>query len=172
LTAGGAERSALFDRTLNEFGDALWRLTAGYASQEADRKDLRQDILVAIWTALGRFRAESSLRTFVYRIGHNCGLSYRSYEKRRVHGALDGLVVVDPRPGPHEVVEEGRRRTVLQRAIRTLLPALRQPLMLHLDGLTNPEIAEIVGITVGNVAVRLTRARTAVERAVREGGEL
>ena len=169
MTAGSAGREGLFDRTMVEFGDALWRLTAGYASNEADRKDLFQDILVAIWKALDRFRQQSSLRTFVYRIGHNRGLSYRAYEKRRAHGPLDNVIIPDPRPDPHEVTEKNRRREVLQRAVRGLSPALRQPLMLHLDGLTNREIAEIVGITEGNVAVRLTRARKAVEQAVREG---
>lgn len=169
MTAGGAGREELFDRTMVEFGDPLWRLTAGYASNEADRKDLYQDILVAIWEALVRFRHESSLRTFVYRIGHNRGLSYRMYEKRRAHGALDEVVIRDPRPGPHEVTEANWRRETLHRAVRGLSPALRQSLMLHLDGLTNPEIAEIVGITEGNVAVRLTRAKKAVEHLVREG---
>ena len=171
MTAGGAERSRLFDRTVEEYGDALWRLTAGYASDEAERKDLHQDILMAIWQALGRFRQKSSLRTFVYRIAHNRGLSHRTYERRRTHGSLEGIVVPDPRPGPHEMAERSQRREVVRRAVRELSPALRQPLMLHLEGLTNPEISEIVGITAGNVAVRLTRARTAVGRAVREREE-
>jgi RNA polymerase sigma factor (sigma-70 family) len=168
LIFGGAHE-ALFDRTMVEFGDAMWRLTAGYASNETERKDLYQDILVAIWKALARFRQQSSLRTFVYRIGHNRGLSYRAYERRRVHGSLDSVVIADPRPGPQEVAETRRRREVLQQAIRGLSPEFRQPLMLHLDGLTNPEISEIVGISKGNVAVRLTRARKFVELAVKEG---
>ena len=78
---------------MEEFGDALWRLTAGYASTEAERKDLHQDILAAIWQALGRFRQESSLRTFVYRIAHNRGVSHRAYERRRTHGSLEAVAV-------------------------------------------------------------------------------
>ena len=85
----GFDRQGLFDRAVDEFGPALWRLTAGYASEEADRKDLHQEILMGIWTGLARFRGSASLRTFVYRIAHNRGLSYRSYERRRVHSSID-----------------------------------------------------------------------------------
>lgn len=125
---------------------------------------------MAIWQALEQFRTMSSIRTYVYRIGHNRGLSYRAQEKRRSHASLERDLIPDPRQAFYELTEEDRRRQQLQLAIRRLNPSLRQPLMLHLDGLSNPEIAEVVGITEGNVAVRLTRARKAVEQSIR-GGE-
>lgn len=161
-----SDRTALFDRVVETFGDAIWRATVGYASDEADREDLRQDILLALWQALPRFRHESSLRTFVYRIVHNRGLSHRAYESRRDHADIRDLGIADGRPGPHQLAERSAERAALFRAVRSLPHPLRQALMLHLEGLDNAEIAEVVGTTRGNVAVRLTRARRAVEAAL------
>ncbi len=161
-------RQQAFDRVLNELGSAIWRLTAGYAADDASRQDLYQDILVAIWESLSGFRGDSSLRTYVYRIAHNRGLSYRTYESRRQHTPLDSVVVVAAGSDPTEKAEGARRRDVLHAAIRELSPALRQAIMLHLDDLSNSEIAQIMDISEGNVAVRLTRARKAVERHIKE----
>lgn len=162
-----SDRDAAFEGVLDELSDGIWRATAGYAADEADRQDLYQDILVALWQALPGFRRQSSLRTFVYRIVHNRGLSHRAYEARRTHADIAGLHVPDQRPGPDELTEQGAQRDELLGAVRALPRRLRQPLMLHLEGLDNAEIAEVVGISKGNVAVRLTRARQAVERAMK-----
>lgn len=167
---GSEDRQKLFDRAVGEYGDALWRLAAGYAVDHQDRMDLRQDIHVALWKALRWFRGESSLRTFVYRIAHNRGLSHRARVERRTHRSLDDIVVSDPRPGPAERTTARRRREMLHEAIRRLSPTYRQTVMLHLDGLANEEIAEVLGVSAGNVAVRLTRARKAL-RKILEGAE-
>jgi RNA polymerase sigma factor (sigma-70 family) len=58
-----------FARILREHGSALARLAASYAHDPADREDLLQEILLAIWTALPRFRGDCSERTFAFRIG-------------------------------------------------------------------------------------------------------
>lgn len=71
-------RQAIFDEVIDTHGPALWRLTAGYARQHADRNDLYQEILLAVWRALPSFRGDASLRTFVLRIGHNRGLTFRA----------------------------------------------------------------------------------------------
>lgn len=162
------ERRALFDEVVRDHGAALWRLTAGYAHSDEERKDLHQEILVAVWQALPRFGHRSSLRTFVYRIAHNRGTSHRAYEGRRRHRDIDDLSLPDPGPAPDEQAEVRRRRHVLLSATRSLPATLGQVLMLHLDGLSNGEIAEVVGISTGNVAVRLTRARSAVMERIRE----
>ena len=96
---------ARFQRVLDEFGDAIWRLTAGYATDPDARQDLRQEILVGLWEALPRFREESSLRTFVFRLAHNRGISHRAYEGRRRHGSLDDRPLSSSLPDPLEHTE-------------------------------------------------------------------
>jgi RNA polymerase sigma-70 factor (ECF subfamily) len=168
-----ARRDELFRRVVADHGAGLWRLTAGYASHRQDREDLYQDILLAVLTGLRSFRGESSLRTWVYRIGHNRGISRRRRRTRRpVSVPPDDLVSQAPSPEAEAVAHE--RRSQLLEAIRDLPHGQRQTMMLHLEGLDPSEIADVLGITANNVGVRLHRARAEIRRRLEldaEGGD-
>ena len=152
-----------FNRLLSEYGPALTRLVASYAAERADRDDLLQEILVAVWTALPRFRGECSERTFVFRIGHNRALTFVT--RRRSQEPLEtALEVADPRPSPVDDAEHAERQEQLLAAVRQLPELLRQTVILSLEGLTQREVADVVGTTENNVAVRLTRARAALRQ--------
>jgi RNA polymerase sigma-70 factor (ECF subfamily) len=150
-----------FDRIVREHGPALRRLAEGYAADASEEDDLLQEILFAVWRALPAFRGECSERTFVFRVGHNRGLTYRA---RR--GTLYGLDVVGLVPDPRVDLEaEAARadaRAVLVRAIRRLPASQREVVMLHLEGLSHREIAEVVGTTENTAAARLSRGRKAL----------
>lgn len=147
-----------FDRIVRTYGDALSRVAWGYVDGAADHDDLLQDILVAIWQALPRFRGDSSERTFVFRIAHNRGCTFVA--RRRRHEPLhDDTPIADPRPGADEVMDDARRRERLARAIRTLPEVQRQAVLLRLEGFSLSEIAALQATTEANVSVRLTRGR-------------
>ena len=137
-------------------GNALVRLAWGYTNNAADHDDLLQDILVAIWRALPRFRGESSERTFVFRVAHNRGITFAS--RRRVHDSLDQHAgIADPRPGPDEQVARATEHARLIAAVRTLPQTLRDTVMLRLEDCSISEIAAVLNVTENNVSVRLNR---------------
>ena len=51
-------------------------MAGAYEREPAAREDLYQDVLIALWRALPRFRGESSLATFVFRVGHNRAMTH------------------------------------------------------------------------------------------------
>jgi RNA polymerase sigma-70 factor (ECF subfamily) len=157
-----------FDRLLGEHGPALWRVIASYAPPGAERDDLTQDVLVAVWQALPRFRGESSLRSFVLRVAHNRGLSHAWRRAKRPTGEPGFLEVPDPRPGADQQAETNQRAEQFFRHLRTLPFGQREVLALALEGLPHAEIAAIIGITPENVAVRLGRARAALRRSIQK----
>jgi RNA polymerase sigma factor (sigma-70 family) len=158
-----------FDRILSEQGGALSRLAYGYEPVASVREELVQEIALAIWQALAHFRGECSERTFVFRIAHNRGLTH-VWRRRPAHHPLEDLEEadhpVDPRPHPDEQVAQRDQRSRLMKAIQSLPMGHRQMIVLMLEGLSHAEIAEVVGITENNVAVRLNRARKALKDAM------
>jgi RNA polymerase sigma-70 factor, ECF subfamily len=157
-----------FDQVLREHGPALWRVIASYAPPGAERDDLAQDVLVAVWQALPRFRGESAPRSFVLRIAHNRGLSHAFRRARQPRAEPEPPEVPDPRPGADEQVAVNQRAEQFLRHLRALPLGQREVLALALEGLPHAEIAAMVGITAENVAVRLSRAREALRRSIAE----
>jgi len=162
-----------FDRIMRDYGPALSRLTAGYEKVPSLREELMQEIALAMWQALPHFRGDCSERTFVYRIGHNRGLTH-VYRRPAADERLDELPhleFVDPQPRPDQQIATTDQRDRLRSAIQALPLTYRQVVMLMLEDLTQADIAAVLGITEGNVAVRLTRARSALRQMLEERAE-
>jgi RNA polymerase sigma-70 factor, ECF subfamily len=144
------------EAVIRAHGDALERVAWGYVDNAPDRDDLMQEVLVALWRALPRFRGESSLRTFVLRVAHNRAITFVTRRRR-----FEPLPEQSPDPAPlaEERMIEEQEQDQLFRAIRRLPETRRQAVMLHLEGLSPREIAQLQETSENNVAVRLTRAR-------------
>ena len=156
------EISRTLDRVLREHGAALRRVARIYEWDAARQDDLFQDICVAIWRALPSFRGESSERTFVFRIAHNRGVTHRA---RRAPAAMpldDAAHVAQASPDLDVAIYRQQQRAALAAAVNQLPVTLAQVLTMTLEGLSHREIAEVLGTTENNVAVRATRARSRI----------
>ena len=140
-------------------GGALTRLAGSYIGPTADRDDLVQDIVVAIWRALPRFRGECSERTFIFRIAHNRAIAYITRRRLPSEDATDDIDVEDRRPNPEETLSAEQQGQRLLDAVQRLPVNHRQVVTLLLEGLSYSEIADVLGISESNVGARLTRAR-------------
>lgn len=158
---------------LGEHQRPLERIAASYARSNADREDLLQDFAVALFTALPSFRGECSEKTFVLRVAHNRAIAFLSKRGKVVADDIDDHandVVATTGKNPAVVYERKERGNRLLAATRALPVGHRQVVTLLLEGLSHREIAEVLGTTENNVAVRANRARAAL-RALLEGGE-
>lgn len=162
--AARTRREALFERALQDNGQALLRLAAAYTNTQCDRDDLFQEIAFAVWQALPAFRGDSSLRTYVFRIAHNRGLAHLANKKSIRNVDDDDLRLHDPLPNPERRLEIEEQRRNLLAAVRRLPVVYRHVITLALEGLSYPEIAEILGLTEANVGIRLNRARKALRK--------
>ncbi len=158
-----------FETILGEHGAAISRLAYSYEAVAGIREELVQEIALAIWQALPHFRGECSERTFIFRIAHNRGLTHVA-RRRPPQQSLDDLEEadepVDPHPHPDEHLAQMNQRERLASAVQTLPVAHKQMIVMMLEGLSHAEIGEVLGITENNVAVRLTRARKALNAAM------
>jgi RNA polymerase sigma factor (sigma-70 family) len=162
LSVDSTSRAALerqFGELIAANRPALSRLAASYARSASDRDDLLQDIAMALWQALPRFRSECSERTFLFRIAHNRCLSHISRRSTVVAFDEEELDVEDPAPSAEHQLSEEQQGERLFDAVRRLPLIHRQVVMLTLEGLSYRDIAQVLGIGESNVGVRLNRAR-------------
>ena len=157
-----------YEDLLKEYGPGLSRLAASYEALAHAREDLLQDIRLALWTAIPGFRGECSLRTFVYRIAHNKGLSHVYHRRRQPRESEGSGEIADQKSDPEASAIRKAMHARLACAIRSLPLTYRQVITLALESLPHAEIALILGISESNVAVRLNRARALLREKIGE----
>lgn len=130
---------------------------------DRDVEEATQDCFVQAWRNLHRFRGDSAVFTWLYRIAVNEALA-RVRRKRLpttdLDEALDRLPTVDPTHQPQDAAASGELRAFLAGRIRALEPEYRAPLVLRdVIGLSNQEVADILGLSVAAAKSRIHRAR-------------
>lgn len=157
-----------FERVVQTHGRALRRVAAAWEPDLVSQEDLFQEILLALWRALPRFRGDASERTFVFRVAMNRALSHRFRRPPRAEPLDSAERVADPAKTPEAEAAASQERAILIAAVHSLPPAMRQILTLSLEGLTGAEISDVLGISENNVHVRLSRARRALQEALQK----
>src|SRR5688572_29059070 len=112
-----------YEDLLQRYLQPLRRLAWSYAGDRAECDDLLQEIALALWTALPRFREESSERTWLYRIAHNTSISYLTSSKRRMARESKEPAVAEPaseRLNPEAEAIDRQKQQQLRSAIREL----------------------------------------------------
>ena len=159
------DRERIYRELLDAFSPAIGRLARSYERDAGRAEDLAQDIWLAVWQALPRFRGESSTRTFVYRVAHNRAVSHVIRWRRRRTDDIDAAAhVADASRSPEDAASARQRHDRLRRAVLQLPLSQRQVIVLVLEGLTPRETADVLGVAENAVAIRLTRARKALRR--------
>ena len=159
-----AERERLFLELLEENKVRIQRLCYGYLNSPSEVEDLFQEIMTNVWNSLPAFRGEARGSTWLYRVAVNTALLYRKKWKRGE--ALTDLP--DQRRGPQQNLEEEERLSALRKAISTLPDQDRLIVTLLLEGLSYREIADITGITINYVGVKISRIKAALEQLMKE----
>ena len=158
-----------FASLLETHAGLLSRIASSYESDPALRDDLLQDIALALWRALPGWRGDASMKTFVARVAHNRGASHVVGRTRQPASVeLDERIIDNAITGPEDQARINQDRSRLQRAVHALPIGLRQAVSLALEGFDHKDIADVLGITVNNVDVRLHRARVVLKSALGE----
>lgn len=144
-----------FARVVREHKGTVYMVCYMFSKDEEEVADLFQDILVNLWKGFAKFRGDSSIRTWVYRVSLNTCISAERKKKRKGETVpLDmNINLFD------DSVEDMKQIRMLQGRISRLGPFDRAIVLLWLENLSYDEIGEIVGISAKNVSVRLFRIK-------------
>jgi len=171
MERGGESSRAALGREALAYADTLYNLARYLAGNQTDAEDLVQDTYTRALQGAAQFTPGTNLKAWLFRILRNTFIS--RYRRQRHNPTIGGLDTVDPTAqGPtreewlRDDPELERLRTVvgaeIERALMTLSEEARTVILLDLEGLTDVEVAQIVGCAVGTVKSRLARARVAL----------
>ena len=170
LDAWGAGEESAADELVERHFDALYRFFESTAPTHAE--DLVQETLIACVEARASFRRESAFSTFVMGIARNKVLMFWRTQSRRPDAVpVAELSLEALGASPSQWVLEHQEQRLLLAGLRRLPLDEQILLQLHFwDGLTGPQLAEILGVPEGTVRSRLRRTRQNLEAAVTEAG--
>lgn len=144
-----------FGRIVKQTRSIIYTVCYMFAEDRDTVQDMFQDVLINIWSGLERLRPGSDTGAWVWRVSLNTCISYgRKRKKRPEIFPLDiGVDLFE------DTDEDTRQARMLHERIRKLGVFDRAILLLWLEDLSYAEIGEIMGMTTGNVSVRLARIR-------------
>ena len=165
-----SSQDGLYDQAVESFGAALERLARSYELVDHKRQDLLQNIHLNLWRSFERFNGQCSLRTWVYRVAHNVAATHVIDERRRGSRRQVGLEELDAQE--LRIAPDADRRLLLSRLmelIQRLRPLERELVVLYLEGLNAADIGEVMGLSAGNVATRISRVKKLLTQYANEG---
>ena len=133
-----------------------------YVDSEEDKRDVYQEILLQAWKSFQKFRGDSSFSTWLYKVCLNTVLTFNrkteKYDELRKEYS----------PEPSENPAQKDASEVLYYLVRQLNEADRMIMTLYLEGYKNKEIAEITGLKVNHINVKIHRLKTQITESLKK----
>jgi RNA polymerase sigma-70 factor (ECF subfamily) len=169
---------AAFAELVAEHQRMVIQLAMNLLGDRDEALDLSQDVFIRVFRTIGQFRGQSALRTWIYRIAINQARNRHRFWRRRrradqvsldAHVAAHGDFQSGAESGPDRILAQKELAARLQHALDALPFDQRTVVVLReVDGLSYEEIAFSLGVAVGTVKSRLTRARQTLRAGLRE----
>jgi RNA polymerase sigma-70 factor (ECF subfamily) len=162
-----------FNTIVAENKERIRRICSYYNANKHDQQDMFQEILINIWKSLERFRGESAMTTWIYRIAVNTAISYvgklNRYQNISLHTDPQNLSSLfdDDVSEERQFKEEQLER--LQQELNMLSIIDKTIMSLVLEELSTKEIADVIGITEPNVRVKIHRIKSQLKTQLKGG---
>ncbi|GAA4788052.1 sigma-70 family RNA polymerase sigma factor [Olivibacter ginsenosidimutans] len=151
-----AQKEALFKEIFDQNSKKVYHLCYGYTGDSDSANDLMQETFIKVWQNLDKFRNQSQLSTWIYRIAVNTCLSYLRVEKRKATDEINERIIETK---AEDVSEKQEQVNQLYKCISQLEENERIIITMVLDEIPYQEIADISGISEGNLRVKIHRIK-------------
>jgi RNA polymerase sigma-70 factor (ECF subfamily) len=167
MATGRSTRDRLYEEAAATHGAALERLARAYEAEADARRDLLQEIHLGLWRSLAGYDGRCSLRTWIYRVAHNVAASHVGRQRRARAHVFVGLDEIEQVPEAVDAERAADRRLTWERLtilIHHLHAVDRQVILCYLEGLDAASIADVTGLSPGNVATKVHRIKAVLTR--------
>lgn len=168
-----------FKILVDKFQVKVIRTCLGFVHSAADAEDIAQEVFIEVFRSMNKFRGESELSTWIYRIAVNRSINFiRSSARRRVISFLTGMTdeekprVPEKESGkessPDEAMIRADQARALEKALSSLPDNQRTAFVLNkYDDLSYKEIADVMKISMGSVESLIFRAKQNLQKSLR-----
>lgn len=161
-----ARDETAFEELIRLYEKKIYALCVRMCGNAEDAEEATQDTFLALWRGIDRFRQESALSTWIYRLASNACIDLMRRRRKSEGGvSLDDealfLDAADPAPQPPQALEQREAQRLLQEGLMSLPAEYRSILLLReVEGLSYSEISETLELELGTVKSRISRGRT------------
>jgi RNA polymerase sigma factor (sigma-70 family) len=151
-----------FQTLVDRHKKILYKVCNSYCRNPDDRDDLAQQIVAQLWQSFRSFDGRVEFSTWMYRVALNVAISwYRRERTRTSHILPAGEQLLDVAAETETEPDDIR---LLYQFIDTLDELNKALILLYLDGHTNREIGEVLGISETNVGTKISRLKTTMRQ--------
>lgn len=172
IPARASTQDDLYQDAAETYGPALERLARAYEADPDLRRDLVQEIHIALWRSFKTFDGRCSTRTWIYRVAHNVAASHVVRQSRTRVQALVGVEELENLPDTNTDPDRTHTLDRLLQLIQQLKPLDRHVILSYLEGLDAAAIGEITGLSASNVATKIHRIKNLLARWFQQGGKI
>ena len=163
--------AAAWEAFVRQVQGRMFALAYSYAGDREDARDLAQEIFVRLYEARSQWPRGDEFLPWLFRVARNRSVDYlRRRSVRRPPSTVDETEIAelaDPGPGAEAQAIESNRRSLLHAALRSLSAINREIVVLRdVHGLTIQQVASILGVPLGTVKSRASRARVELAERV------
>lgn len=153
-------------KQIEEYQPLIRKVCFMYGQNGAEADDMFQEICIQAWKAHPQFKGDSKFSTWLYRVAINTAISWiRKEKKHKLNDTEDEKMFGVHDDTPFYVKEEKREQvSSLHNAIKKLNDVDRTLVLLYLEDVAYAEIAEILGLTVNNIKVKMNRVKKRLKK--------
>jgi RNA polymerase sigma-70 factor (ECF subfamily) len=164
-----------FEKLYNQFGVLVYNLALNYLQNIEDAEEITQDVFIQIYNSLSKFQEKSSLKTWIYRITINKCLDFIKHKNSQKRFFIFGkkcqnefeINTASNFEHPGVLLENKEKAKQLFEIINELGENQKTAFLLSkVDGLSNPEIAEIMKLSVSSVESLIFRAKATLKEKI------
>jgi RNA polymerase sigma-70 factor (ECF subfamily) len=162
-----------FEQVYQETFPFVWRTVRRLGVGDSTRDDVTQEVFVTVYRRLGEFQGRCSVKTWVFNILMGIVRNYRRTRRRKGRGhalstpVVDPAVLADVTADPSELASRAQAGRILHELLDELAEEKAVVfVMAELEGMTVPEIAELVNANINTVYSRLRAARREFDQAL------
>ncbi len=152
------KQESVFKDWLAKHQGLMFKIIRAYTNKPSDADDLFQEILTQLWISIPRFKEQSKVSTWIYKVSLNTALTWKRGQKKK-----QKIFIEHHQPETAELQTNGSSdNEIIDRlydSIRQLPKVETSLILMHLDGLSYNEISDVLGISETNVGVKLNRVK-------------